>query len=101
MAISDLKRDGNLLGIFLFLILVFNFWSLHRQSAVAAQDPPFDLVLRGGTIADGTGGPLFQGDIGIRAGSIVAVGKVEGDANVTLDVTGLIVAPGFIDMMGQ
>lgn len=101
MAILDLKRARNSLGILLVLILVVNYWFLDRQNAVSAQDPPFDLVLRGGTIADGTGGPLFQGDIGIRAGSIVAVGQVEGDGNVTLDVTGLIVAPGFIDMMGQ
>ena len=72
MAISDLKRDGNLLGIFLFLILVFSFWSLHRQNAVAAQDPPFDLVLRGGVIATMEKQPPSVEAIAFRGDRIVA-----------------------------
>jgi N-acyl-D-aspartate/D-glutamate deacylase len=58
----------------------------------------FDLTIRGGTIFDGTGRPGVRGDLGIRGGAIVAVGKVEGDAAQVIDADGLVVAPGFIDV---
>ena len=62
----------------------------------------FDLLLRGGTIVDGTGNPRFAGDVGIVGDRIAAIGPLRGAvARETLDVTGLIVAPGFIDMLGQ
>ena len=57
-----------------------------------------DLVLRGGTVVDGTGGPARRADVGIRDGRIVAIGRVTGDATEVLDVTGRIVAPGFVDI---
>ncbi len=60
---------------------------------------PYDLLLRHGKIVDGTGNPWFQGDLAIRGGKIVALGKIaEAKAKRVLDVRGLIVAPGFIDM---
>lgn len=63
------------------------------------QEPHYDLVLRGGRIVDGTGNPWVYGDVAIRGGKIVAVGRVPpGQAACTLDVTGLVVTPGFIDM---
>ncbi len=58
----------------------------------------FDLVIRGGTIVDGTGGPGVRGDVGIRDGRIVAVGEAKGAAGQTVDAGGLVVAPGFIDV---
>ncbi|HKA61460.1 MAG TPA: D-aminoacylase [Methylomirabilota bacterium] len=58
----------------------------------------FDLVVRGGTIVDGTGRPGVRGDVGIRDGRIAALGDVKGSAAQTVDAGGLVVAPGFIDV---
>jgi len=57
-----------------------------------------DLVLRGGRVCDGTGTPARDADVAIDAGRIVAVGRVETTARRTLDVGGLVVAPGFVDV---
>lgn len=62
----------------------------------------FDLVIKGGRIVDGTGAPWYFGDIAIHEGKIVRIGRIDATAATrTIDATGLIVAPGFIDMMGQ
>ncbi|HSV54913.1 MAG TPA: D-aminoacylase [Burkholderiaceae bacterium] len=59
---------------------------------------PFDLLIRGGTVIDGSKAPRFDADVGIRAGRIAAIGKLAGHAAAaTLDASGRIVAPGFID----
>ena len=57
-----------------------------------------DLKITGGTIVDGTGRPAFRGDVGIREGRVVAVGEVGEDARETVDATGRIVSPGFVDV---
>lgn len=70
-----------------------------RLSAGGAN---LDIVITGGRVIDGTGSPWFQADIGIDDGRIVDIGRIPpGDAEIVIDATGLIVAPGFIDMMGQ
>lgn len=67
-------------------------------SAVLAQEP-YDLVVRGGKIVDGTGNPWRIGDVAIRGDHIVAVGRIPtGNAKREIDAKGLVVAPGFIDM---
>lgn len=66
--------------------------------AVRRADEPFDLLLRGGTLVDGTGRPGFVGDLGVRGDRIVAVGDLSGAAaGRQIDVRGAIVAPGFVD----
>ena len=51
------------------------------------------VLIRGGTIVDGTRMPAYRGDIGIRNGRIVAMGNLTGSASKTIDATGLVVAP--------
>jgi len=57
-----------------------------------------DLVIRGGTIIDGSGTQAFQGDVAVRAGRISAVGRVDGRGAEELDAHGLTVTPGFVDI---
>jgi len=71
-------------------------------SLTAAQSPAFDLVITHGHIIDGTGSPWYSGDIGIRDGKIAAIGNLSGAPRKrTIDAAGKVVAPGFIDMLGQ
>jgi hypothetical protein len=58
----------------------------------------YDLLIRGGTVVDGTGAPARRGDVGVRNGKIAAVGEVAGTAAQTLDADGAVVAPGFVDI---
>ena len=70
-------------------------------SACAVADEPkgFQLVLRGGTIIDGTGSPGRPADVAISDGRIVAIGNLDGlTANVVINVSGQVVCPGFIDL---
>ncbi len=78
------------------------------EIATAAYDAPalseetYDILIRNGRVVDGSGNPWFSGDVGIRGNRIVAVGKL-GNAHATrvIDAKGMVVAPGFIDMLGQ
>jgi N-acyl-D-amino-acid deacylase len=60
--------------------------------------PQYDLIIRNGTIVDGTGRPRFKGDVAVRDGLIAAVGTVHGDAAEEIDASGRVVAPGWVDI---
>ena len=71
-------------------------------SALLAQTVKFDLVITNGHIIDGTGSPWYSGDVGIKDGKIAAIGNLAGASRTrTIDAQGKVVAPGFIDMLGQ
>ena len=70
-------------------------------AALAAQEDVYDVLIRNGRIIDGTGSPWYAGDVGIRGGRIAAIGTLSGAARQTVDAAGMVVAPGFIDMLGQ
>ena len=72
------------------------------SAAASAQSLPFDVIISNGHIIDGTGSPWYSADVGIRNGRIAAIGSLAGAAAKTrIDVHGDVVAPGFIDMLGQ
>ncbi len=76
------------------------FGSLAALSvATAAQTPAYDLVIRGGTLYDGSGAAPVAGDVAIRGDRIVAVGKVDGKGRTEVPANGMAVAPGFINML--
>jgi len=67
-----------------------------------AQSAPFDIVITSGHIIDGTGSPWYSGDLGIRDGKVGAIGNLAAAPRKrTIDAAGKVVAPGFIDMLGQ
>src|SRR5512142_2544924 len=67
-----------------------------------AQQPPFDVVILHGRIIDATGSPWYAGDLGIREGKIAAIGNLaDAPARRVINASGKVVAPGFIDMLGQ
>jgi N-acyl-D-amino-acid deacylase len=70
--------------------------------AAPAGDAAFDILITGGRIVDGTGAPWFRGDVGITGDRITAIGQLAGrEARARIDASNLVVAPGFIDMLGQ
>ena len=77
--------------------------SLLVASATPGQTAArFDLIVRNGHIIDGTGSPWYRGDVGVRDGHIAAIGDLSRDtATQIIDAHGMVVAPGFIDMLGQ
>jgi dihydroorotase/N-acyl-D-amino-acid deacylase len=76
------------------------FPPLQAQPGPTAR--PFDLVIIHGHIIDGTGSPWYSGDVGIRNGRIAAIGNLsDAPRKRTIDADGKVVAPGFIDMLGQ
>jgi dihydroorotase/N-acyl-D-amino-acid deacylase len=90
------------LAVFALLVLQFSIGTFAQRAATADSQPPFDIVIVNGHVMDGTGSPWYSGDVGIRAGHIAAIGNLESaPRKQTIDAKGRVVAPGFIDMLGQ
>jgi N-acyl-D-amino-acid deacylase len=82
------------------IVLIGSLSAARGRGGVPASQ--FDTVILNGRIIDGTGSPWYSGDVGIRNGRIAAVGRLESaKAERRIDAHGLVVAPGFIDMLGQ
>ena len=85
-------------SVFLSVVLLFGIVPVESRQA----EQPFDIVIINGHIIDGTGSPWYSGEIGIRDGKIAAIGNLrDAPRNRTIDARGQVVAPGFIDMLGQ
>ncbi|HEX7288313.1 MAG TPA: D-aminoacylase [Candidatus Angelobacter sp.] len=90
-----------LLRILPLLLSLLNAASL-LPFAAAQNSRPYDILIRNGRIIDGTGSPWYSGDVGIRDGKIAAIGNLaSAQAKTNIDARGMVVAPGFIDMLGQ
>jgi len=73
-----------------------------RAEPSRASPPAFDLILRDGEVIDGTGAPRRRADVGIRGDTIAAIGDLaNATATISLDARGQVVAPGFIDLLGN
>ena len=74
--------------------------SIGSTTTASKQPAPFDVVIRGGTVYDGTGAPGRRADIGLRGDRIAAIGDLASlPASAGIDASGLAVAPGFINMI--
>jgi N-acyl-D-amino-acid deacylase len=84
-------------------VMAAMFWAaLLFVASRGLAEERYDLILRGGRVIDGTGAPWHLADVAVKGGRIAAVGRLRGaTATRVLDVQGLTVAPGFIDLMGQ
>ena len=90
------SRTGRLQSVVVVLCAMF------LSMAWARPMPHYDLVIINGHIIDGTGSPWYSGDIGIRDGRVAAIGNLRAAPRTrTIDAKGKVVAPGFIDMLGQ
>ena len=73
-----------------------------EAAPAAAAVPRFDVVIANGRVVDGTGAPWFHADIGIKGDRILAIGDLsKAEAATRIDAAGQVVAPGFIDLLGQ
>jgi dihydroorotase/N-acyl-D-amino-acid deacylase len=68
-------------------------------SSAAAQTPSYDVIIAGGRVVDGAGGPWYMADVGLRGDTIAAVGRLRDQAaKLRIEAQGLVIAPGFIDI---
>jgi len=90
----------------LLLVCLAGVCSACQQPSTPAPAPAgseaFDVLIVNGRVVDGTGAPWYRADVGITGDRITAIGRLDGrDAKTRIDAANLVVAPGFIDMLGQ
>src|SRR5690348_914999 len=91
-----------ILAILIAAAAILAITRLNSARAQSESNAAFDIIIRGGHILDGTGSPWYAADIGIRDGRVAAIGNLSrARAKQEIDANGRIVAPGFIDMLGQ
>jgi len=91
-----------LIRVSLFLILTTMLLFSFIPASTTASAPQYDLVVKNGLVIDGSGRPGYRADIAIKGDRIVRIGKLKNAAGTReIDATGMVVAPGFIDMLGQ
>src|ERR1700733_16073816 len=96
-ALSKLvKSRTSAVVLTLFLLVTLS------QRFLAAQTEEYDVIIKNGKIMDGSGNPWVSGDIAIRGDRIAAMGRLDNaHAKRVVDAKGMVVSPGFIDMLGQ
>ena len=86
------------LSLILVSMLLFSFVS----NAITTSAPPYDLIIKNGFVIDGSGRPGYRADLAIKDDRIARIGNLKnGNAARVIDAAGMVVAPGFIDMLGQ
>ena len=96
------KRAGYTRGLGVLCLSLALAPLVVARSQQSSSEAPYDVLIRHGHILDGTGNPWYAGDIAIRGDRIAAIGTLEGaQAKRVIDASGLVVSPGFIDMLGQ
>ena len=84
------------------VVVLFGCMASGGSESGSDREVPFDVLITGARVIDGTGNPWFRADVGIRGDVIAEVGSLsERDAIRTIEARDRIVSPGFIDMMGQ
>src|SRR5437870_184350 len=93
-----MRKSFLLSGVFVVsTLVVFSLAPVPQR-----QFTRYDVLIRNGRIVDGTGAPWFRGDVGIIGDRVAAVGAIgDAEAVTKIDATNLVVAPGFIDLLGQ
>ena len=88
--------------MFKSVITIFVLCTAVNFATRVSSGEQFDLIWKGGRIVDGSGAPWYVADVAVRQGRIAKIGRIDPkSAERVIDVSGLVVAPGFIDMMGQ
>ncbi len=73
-----------------------------KPESQSSANANYDIILKNGRIVDGSGNPWISGDVAIRGDRIAAIGKLDSvTAKRVIDATGLVISPGFVDMLGQ
>jgi N-acyl-D-amino-acid deacylase len=102
VTMDDPEATQKIAGEALGEIAAAAYDALPAAKPVEAVGPGYDVIIKNGSIIDGSGNPWVSGDIGIRGDRVVAIGKLNHDgAKRVIDAKGLVVSPGFIDMLGQ
>ena len=86
-------------GVSMIGLALCNILLMPAKLAAEPAEPAYDVVIRGGTLYDGSGGAPVVGDVAVRGDRIVAIGKVEGRGRSEIAARGMAVAPGFINML--
>src|SRR5262249_43904900 len=90
-------------SVIVFCVLLGQVYGqTQKRGTMTPGQEPFDLLLKNGRIIDGSGNPWYAADVGIRGDRIAAIGRLQtAKSKKVIDASGLVIAPGFIDTLGQ